>query len=180
MPGILVRPLQPDDAPALFAAVRTSLAELGPWLPWAHPDYAPGDAERWIAFTLDAHATQRDYPFGVFDADSGALIGGTGVNQIQPTHRIGNIGYWVATPWTGRGVAREAARQAAAFGFGRLGLTRLEIVALPDNLASQRVADALGARREGLARNRVRIGDRAHDAVVYSLVPEDLADGARR
>lgn len=176
MPDIHVRPLQPDDAPSLLAAVLASLPELGAWLPWAHPAYSILDAERWIAHTIDAHATRREFPFGVFDAAGGALVGGVGVNQIQTTHRVGNIGYWVATPWTGRGVARQAARHAARFGFDELRLTRLEIIALPTNLASCRVAESLGARRECLARNRIVFHGQTHDAVVYSLVPRDLEE----
>ena len=72
-------------------------------------------------------------------------------------------------------MARTAAREAIALGFGRLGLQRLEIIALPTNLASVRVAESLGARRECLARNRIRFQGRSHDALVFSLIPTDIA-----
>jgi RimJ/RimL family protein N-acetyltransferase len=74
-------------------------------------------------------------------------------------------------------VATVAARAAALLGFGMLGLTRLEIVVLPHNAASQRVAEKLGALREVEARNRVLFQGRPAAAVVYSLVPGDLARG---
>ena len=87
---------------------------------------------------------------------------------------MGNIGYWVGTPYVGRGVAQFAAKQAAYLGFNELGLSRLEIVALTHNLASQRVAEALGATRECVARNRLYFKGAPHDAVVYSLIPSDV------
>lgn len=174
-PGLLLRPFRPADAPSFLSAVQASSAALQAWLPWCTPTYALADAEAWISFTCKAWQDGSERPFGIFDAASGAVLGGIGINRIDPAHRTGNIGYWVATPHTRRGVARQAAQQTALFGFCELGLARLEIVALPHNAASIRVAEAVGARRECLARNRVWLHGRAHEALVFSLVPEDAA-----
>ena len=59
----------------------------------------------------------------------------------------------------------------AGFGFGELGLGRIEILAAVGNLRSQGVAERLGALREGVLRRRLRVGDDVQDAVVFSLVP---------
>lgn len=176
MQDIVVRPWAHADAASLHATVRASLPELGAWLPWAHPNYALADSQAWIVQAQEAWAGEREFPMGVFDGASGEVLGGTGVNQINRAHRSGNIGYWVGTSHTGRGVARFAARAAAVFGCRTLGLQRLEIIALPHNIASQRVAESIGARRECVARNRIHFQGRAHDAVVYSLVPNDIVD----
>jgi ribosomal-protein-serine acetyltransferase len=61
----------------------------------------------------------------------------------------------------------------AAFGMERAGLTRIEIMAAAGNLASQRVAEKAGARREGVLRNRYLLHGKLHDAVLYSLIPGD-------
>lgn len=159
----------------MFVGVRASLPELAEWMPWCTLDYAIADAEAWIRFTQACWEDRSEFPLGVFEVESGQVVGGTGINQINRAHRIGNIGYWVSSPHQGRGVARFAARQAAMLGFGELGLARLEIVTLPHNLASQRVAEAVGATRECVARNRLQIRGQAHDAVVYSLTPEIAA-----
>ena len=170
---ILVRPLMPGDAPALHAAVRASLASLSQWFPWAHPAYALADAEARIAQCVAARERGEEHAFGIFASD-GELLGCTGLNQINARQRSANLGYWVGEAQCGQGIATRAAAQAAAFGFGDLELVRIEIVALPDNAASQRVAEKLGALREGVFRNRVVLADRARDAVVFSLVPGDL------
>lgn len=125
------------------------------------------------------HQNNRKMFLGVFESASGAVVGGTGINQINKVHGIGNIGYWVSTPHTGRGVAKLAARQAALLGFRELGLTRLEIVALKDNVASQRVAQSIGATFECIARNRLRTQGAAREAAVYSLTPEDAKQWLR-
>ncbi|MFN5340025.1 MAG: GNAT family N-acetyltransferase, partial [Burkholderiales bacterium] len=103
----------------------------------------------------------------------GKVVGGTGVNHINKDYRTGNIGYWVSSRYTGKGIARFAACKSAVLGFEELGLTRLEIVVLTHNKASARVAEALGARFECEARNRLYFQGRPHNAFVYSLVPGD-------
>ena len=53
-------------------------------------------------------------------------------------------------------------------------MKRIEIVAAVGNRRSQRVAEKVGAAREGILRNRLKIGEVWHDAVMFSLVPDDL------
>ena len=172
-PPYLVRRLEQSDATSLYQVVRASLAELNYSLPWCKLDYALEDAVAWISYSQSAWQNRSEFPLGIFDA-CGQVIGGTGISQINKPSRMGNIGYWVGTPYVGRGIARFAAKQAARLGFEQLGLTRLEIVALTHNLASQKVAEALGATRECVARNRLYCQDAPHDAVVYSLIPSDV------
>lgn len=172
-PGIVIRPLATSDANALHTAVRASLASLSRWFPWAHPGYALADAESRIAHCVAARENGEEFAFGIFGAD-GELLGCTGLNQVNRAHRCANLGYWVGEAHRGRGVATNAAARVAAIGFGELGLVRIEIVTLADNLASQRVAGKLGAVREGRFRNRLVIDGQPQDGVVFSLVPNDL------
>ncbi len=69
--------------------------------------------------------------------------------------------------------ATRAVRLLARFGFEELGLGRIEIVAAVGNKASQRVAEKAGAHREGVLRRRLCLHDEYHDAVMYSLIPDD-------
>ena len=174
LPKYTVRRLQPTDAPSFYAAVRESIDDLTYWMPWCSKDYSLSDAEAWMQTTSDMWAAGAEYPMGIFDANTGEVVGGTGVNHINRAYRIGNIGYWVSSRHTGQGIARFAAHQAAVHGFKELGLTRLEIVVLTHNKASQRVAERLGAEFECEARNRVYFQGAPHNAFVYSLLPDDL------
>jgi ribosomal-protein-serine acetyltransferase len=85
----------------------------------------------------------------------------------------------VRTGQTGKSVATKAARLAARFGFEQLRLNRIEILAAVDNVGSQRVAERVGAIREGVLRRRLLIRGQAQDAVMFSLVPEDMQNGQR-
>lgn len=129
-----------------------------------------------MRFCEAAWSDRIEYPLGIFDSASDELIGGAGINHVNATWKIGNIGYWVRSSRTGQGAARAAAYLAAQMGFSELGFTRLEIVVLERNTASQHVAESLGARKECVARNRLYFQGRPCTAVVYSLIPGDLAD----
>ena len=68
-------------------------------------------------------------------------------------------------------MATAATRMLLGFALEQLGLLRVEIVADVNNTASQRVAEKVGATREGRARNRCRARGVQHDAFVYSVIP---------
>jgi ribosomal-protein-serine acetyltransferase len=170
-----LRPLEHSDRDSVYEAVTESTAEISPWLPWCHPGYSSADTVAFIESCITAWAQQAHFPFGVFEAATGRYLGGTGLNHIDRANRQGVIGYWIRTSATRRGVASRAVRILARFAFESLQLTRIEIVARPENTASRRVAEKVGARFEAIARNRIVQHGKAYDAALYSLIPSDLA-----
>jgi RimJ/RimL family protein N-acetyltransferase len=192
MPGLDIRPFAAGDAPALHAAIRASIASLSRLFPWCSADYSMADAEARVAACIAAWRDGSEAPFGIFERDSrehddgdagGArqrLLGCVGLNRFDRIARSANLGYWTGEAHRGRGIATQAAAWAAAYGFRELGLARIEIVVLPDNAASLRVAGKLGAVREGIVPGRITLGDgplqgRPADAVLFSLSPEPSA-----
>lgn len=173
--GCRGRPFVEEDAPLLAATVRDSREEIGRWMSWVHPDYGVEDALAFIRRSTAQRARGEAWDFGLFGADAG-LLGSVGINRIDAENRTGNIGYWVATRHHQQGLATRAVRAVSVFGFERLGLARIEIVAAEDNLPSRRVAEKVGAAYECLARRRVVVDGCSTTAAVYSLVPEDLAE----
>jgi len=172
--NILIRPFRAEDISAVFEAVRESINEVAPWLPWCHEDYKMEETTEFIMSRDEAWKNDTDYGFGIFDAKTGKFLGGVGLSQINRAHQMGNLGYWVRTSCAGRGVASSAARLAARFALEELKLQRVEILAATGNHASQRVAEKAGATREGVLRKRLLVKGQAQDAVLYSLVSEDF------
>ena len=88
----------------------------------------------------------------------------------------GSVGYWLLEDGRGKGRATRAVRLMASWALPEMRLGRLQLHTDPENVASQRVAERAGFTREGVLRadNGRREGTRA-DAVVYSLLPQDLA-----
>jgi ribosomal-protein-serine acetyltransferase len=172
---ILLRAFRLEDADAIYEAVCESKSELARWLPWCHAEYSRSDTLEFLNHRGEAFREEQEYAFAIFARASGQFVGATGINQIDLAARRANLGYWLRTSATGRGYATQATLLVARWAFAELELERIEIVAATGNIASQRVALRAGATREGIARRRLRIGDEQRDAVVFSLVPSDLA-----
>ncbi len=60
------------------------------------------------------------------------------------------IGWRLARPWWGLGLATEAAREVLRHGFDDVGLTEVVSFTVPPNLASQAVMQRLGMRYQGV------------------------------
>jgi ribosomal-protein-serine acetyltransferase len=164
-----IRLYQQQDVEDMHAAALESSAEVYPWMAWCHDRYSLDEARRWIAVQEERAKQGVAYEFAILD-EVGRFFGGCGINQIGMANRFANLGYWVRTSATGRGVAPAAARLVAEYAFRETDLIRLEIVCAVDNTRSQRVAEKVGAVREGVLRSRLLLPTGASDAVMYSPV----------
>jgi RimJ/RimL family protein N-acetyltransferase len=167
---LVLEPIGPEHSDGLWKATEPSLRELRPWLVWAEAA-SPETTAAFAAEAAQDWEEGRGYHFAILE--TGEVLGALGVDTPLPVHRIGDLGYWIRTDRAGRGYTTEAARAATGFGFGTLGLYRMELRAGVDNLASQRVAEKLGFRREGRLRRGCPGGQGAYDCYLYGLLAED-------
>ena len=116
----------------------------------------------------DEDAQRTEFHFAL-DTQAGEFLGVAGISSFDSVNRRANLGYWVRSGRTGRGVATSAVGQLAEWAFENTDVTRLEIVVAVENRASLRVAEKAGAAREGVLRKRLVLGGRTHDAVMLSL-----------
>ncbi len=172
--AITLRPYTKKDAGVLFEAVRESLRELSAWLPFAHERYDISESRDWIKQCPKDWKDGYAFNFAITNGADGAFLGGCGLNEINGRDRRCNLGYWVRTTATGRGIAPAATRLLARWGFETLKLRRIEIVVNTANARSLRVAEKSGARREGILRNRFFGNKQSPDAVLFSLIPGEV------
>ena len=157
-----------DDAVAVAEAVRESVAELRPWMPWCHPEYSLEDSRSWLEAQALAFDSRTAFEFATVSA-GGRYLGGCGLNHIDEINHRANLGYWVRSAASRRGVATSAVRALRDWAFDNTNLIRLEIVIAVGNMASHRVAEKVGAVREGTLRRRLLLHGTAHDATMFSL-----------
>lgn len=118
-----------------------------------------------------AHQARHGYAFwAVIERGTGELIGDAGLEVTE--HGV-ELGYTLARPWWGRGLATEAARLCLRAALGPLELPRLVALADVDNPASARVLEKLGFLHRG---TRTAFGRPHH---CFELVPATpLASGS--
>ncbi len=169
---LLIRSPMPGDGPELHAAVRESMEELLPWMPWPAEHGTVEDSEAsargaWARFVEGTELRMHLWLKG-----TGTLVGSSGLHRIDWEVPKFEIGYWCRTGMTGRGYVTEAVRGIAAFAFDVLGAQRVEIRCDPLNRPSARVAGLAGFSLEGELRNDAGGTDGAlRNTLVFSAVP---------
>jgi len=165
-----IRTFKENDVSQFYTAAIESVEHMHQFMPWCHPEYSIEECEAWVTSRAEAWASADEYSFIVYSIESNELLGGVAINQLNAIHKIGNIGYWIRKRALNRGVATEAVLLIAGFGFEQLNLNRLEIVMIPSNKASIKVAVKAGAKYEGIMQSRLLVHNEALDACMYSIV----------
>lgn len=86
----------------------------------------------------------RRYTFAI--EQSGEFRGVCGIGREGPYDRAAEVGYWVALPYWGKGVATAATRLLVEFGFRKMRLERQVARCLTENPASRKVLESNGFR----------------------------------
>jgi len=171
---LILRPPLMEDAENIYDAVQVSKTELIPWMDWCRPDFSIEVPLEWIKNQPQDWEQGINYQFLIIDNESQQFLGGCGINHINQYYLLANLSYWVRSDRHGEGIATEATKLIALFGFQQLGLRRIEIVTGEENWVSRRVAEKTGATFEGILRSRLKFDDKNIDAAMFSLLVDDL------
>ena len=168
---LLLRQFTVEDAPAVHDIVsERDIASTTLSIP--HP-YPEGLAEEWCA----GHAgrwTRGDHAaFACTLKGDGTIVAAVGL-ALDPPHRRGELGYWVARPFWGKGYATEASRAVMAFGFRELGLHRVLGRHFTRNPASGQVMRKLGMRYEGCMRHHIYKWGEFEDLDLYGILADEF------
>jgi len=138
--------------------------------------YTEADALGWVESQEPTRLAGGGLDFSVTRAVTGELLGAIGLAKVSQTRMSAATGYWLAREARGHGHISRAVRVLARWAFDDLELARLELTADPENIASQRVAERCGFRKEGHLRSDivVRHSGQRRDSLVYGLLPGEL------
>lgn len=172
-PRLVVRCVEPADAPRIVEAITASLDHLK-WLPWAKDEPQTVDAK--LALILRQRSkfdARTDFAYAISDRESSNFLG-----MIGGHNRIGagarEIGYWIRIDRSRQGLMTEAAAGLVRIGFEIDKLRRIEIQCDPTNLASAGIPRKLGFTRAHEFRNRVIVeGGPIRDTSIWVLKAAD-------
>jgi RimJ/RimL family protein N-acetyltransferase len=166
---VTLRDFRPGDADAVhrwFNDERVTADLVG-----TRDSFTVDDAARWVERAMD---TSGDRKWAITIDGSDDAVGFVALfgldRQLGPELAVlvGDPGAW------GKGVAREAERQACIEAFRTHGAHRVHAEIPATNVAAQRVVTFLGFRREGVMRAAIRRGTERIDNQVWGLLPEDF------
>ena len=152
--------------PALMALCnavdRTYLSDRLPY------PYTEADADWWLGMVAGNDGKEGVWRAIVVD---GQVVGSISVERMANENRsVGSIGYMILTPFWSQGIGTEAVRQICGIAFRELALERIIGEVFPENLASSRVLEKNGFRREETKARAVIKGGKALDVITYFLM----------
>src|SRR5436190_10267040 len=166
---IELRDFRPEDSPAVhrwFNDPRVTADLVG-----SRATFTEEDARGWVERAMEVGRDRkwailldgRAEPVGFV-----ALFGLGRDTGPELAVLVGDPEAW------GKGVAREAERQACVHAFRELGAHRIHAEIPATNRAAQKVVTHLGFQREGVMRRAIRRADETVDNEVWGLLPEEF------
>jgi len=166
---LLLRPIWPED----WEGIKAGIADLEVLrnLASAPNPYTDEDARRFARSSTPALHPR----FLIVLPEAGAVVGTIGLDACADSD--GEIGYWIARQYWGRGYATEAGRAVVAIA-RTLGFRRVTAAHFIDNPASGKVLSKIGFTPMGTQRLRHSMG-RGEEALATEYEFELCEVGAR-
>lgn len=166
-----MRLLNLSDVEELTELLRVNRDFLKPWSPAWGDEFFTVERQRELAEeTLRLHHDVSLVPWVICD-EHGRIAGRLNLNGIvRGALQSAAVGYWVGEQFNGQGLATAAVAEAVVHSREVLGLHRLQAETLVHNLASQRVLEANGFSRYGMAPEYLKIEGTWQDHLMYQKV----------
>ena len=142
-----------EQAKEIFALVEVSRAELRPWLDWCDKTKTPEDEfSGYLKGWCEDHWEKEEgFAYLIREKEMGAFCGTIDIFNIDQTCKRGEIGYWLGTPFVGKGYMLEAVKLLEKQSFEQ-GINRIVIHNDTENMRSVNVAKRAGYKLEGVLR----------------------------
>jgi RimJ/RimL family protein N-acetyltransferase len=111
--------------------------------------------------------------FSIVTLADDALAGMAVLSDLNPHNRTAHVGMGLLPASRGKGLATDVLRVLCHYAFDVLGLHRLQMETLRDNVPMVRAAERVGFQGEGALRDAVWSMGAFHDEVVLSLLAEE-------
>jgi len=176
---VLLRPLNVTDDEHLLSY---ALHEQETWRYSSHGAFGADGLSEYISGALEARATGKEYPFIVYDKQTGKYAGSTRFYDIQPLAQSLQLGFtWYGKQFRGTGLNKHCKFLLLQFAFEKLGMERVEFRADARNERSIAAMKSIGCTVEGVLRSHfpLREGIR-RDSIVLSLLKNEWENGVKQ
>ncbi len=132
--------------------------------------YTKEDADRWINFVINQNP---ELNFAIATGDE--IFGGIGIIPQNDIYMYSaEIGYWLAEPFWGKGIATKALITMTKFIFNKFSFVRLYAGVFEGNESSKKVLEKAGYKYEGLLRKAVYKEDKFLNQNMYAILKDEL------
>ena len=183
VPGgaVRLRPVRMRDGAQWSRTRAAERDKLEPWEPTAELDWtARHTLSAWPAMHSGLRSEARKGRMLPYVIEVDGKFGGqlTIGNVTHGALRSAWIGYWVASEFTGGGVATGALALGVDHCFVPVMLHRVEATVRPENAASRRVLTKVGFREEGLLKRYLDVDRAWRDHLLVAVTAEEVEGSA--
>jgi len=132
------------------------------------------ETEHFIRMSLASYRIYSSISWAVICKPHNKVIGIFRLFSYVPLHRKAEVGYVLARPYWGQGIATEVLQAALKFCFGSMNLHRIYATADPRNTASYHVLKKCGFHYEGLLRDCYFFRGAFCDRMMFSILEQEL------
>ena len=138
--------LRLGDAERVFALTVKDRVYLSEYLPWPQHTKTVDDSREFINLILQKRSSRQEYGYGIrYD---GEIVGHISLMHMNDEKRP-EIGYWIASELSGKGIMTRVTIALTNFALDKLGIPGIIIRAEPSNIASNKVAEKAGYKFVG-------------------------------
>ena len=167
--NFVLRELQLEDAPALFAMLTTE--EVTRYI--SPPPATVEGFQRFITWAIAQRERGRHVCYGIVPAGMTTAIGLFQLRSLDPRFGSCEWGFAMGAHFWGTGLFVPAARAVVDFGVDVLGVERLEARASVANGRGNGALRKIGAVQEGVLRRSFLRHGHYHDQLMWSILAED-------
>ncbi len=150
---LILRPARVSDASAVHGAVQESQGELRKFMQWSHLPLTVKHQKTRLKKAVQDYKEGRELLFHLYQSDGGPFLGSLGLHHRTLSRYAFEIGYWIHSEYSGRGLATLGTQCLVVLAFDYLGCHRVQCGYNEANTASQRVNEKVGFAFEGRMRN---------------------------
>lgn len=170
-PRLILRRILRSDADDMYEYAR--LPEVTRYLLWnVHPDR--NHTYLYIDGLQSQYRMGKYYDFAVILKENGKMIGTCGFASVDFENDAAEIGYVINPAYQNCGYATEAVLAVMNFGFGTLGLHRIEGRYMSENRQSRRVMDKCGMIYEGDRREGAKVKGKYETVGVSAILKTEF------
>jgi [ribosomal protein S5]-alanine N-acetyltransferase len=173
-PRLTLRPFSEVDAEPLFEYARNpNVTRFTLWEPHRNITETLTFVREYAALRYREGMAE---PYAITLTPDPKPIGSCGCFWASRPNQSMELGYWLAEPFWGKGLAVEACRALVGHVFREYRPERVQARVIGGNVASSRVLDKLGFRFEGTLRSALFRREKFEDLLIYSFLREEWAE----
>ena len=167
-----LKQIHEQDKDALWILIDTERDYLRKYLNWIDNTRTLDDVSTFIKNCTQQTDRLKGITFLIWEENQ--IIGSVALYDWQHDVKLIHLGYWVSKAATRRGIATVASTRLLRYAFDDLDMLKVELYFVPENIASERVADKLRFKIEGFVRQSFFLNGIIKDQYLAGLLKAEF------